>query len=300
MTPPVTVPMPGGFDYVTVDPARRRVYAAHGGAQSLLIVDADTGAVLGQVKTGEMHGVAVDPVNGHVYTGDGTAQTIDEVDPVAMKVVRSVPVPGPVDAIAYDPGTSHIYADEDDGTRVFVVDTTSFTLIKTIVVPGHKPEYLNVDPATHRVYQNISDLAEVAVIDPNSLDVASTFKTPELTGNHPLEFDAGLNVVIVGGTNGVMSVYTPDGTKKFSTDIGKRFDQCDLDRSGNHVLACAGSGGVTLIQISADKPPAIITSVTINPGVHTVGVDPKTHHVFAVWGDRSGTGSGFVQGFALK
>ncbi|MBV9737882.1 MAG: hypothetical protein JO177_06895, partial [Candidatus Eremiobacteraeota bacterium] len=80
---PQHVPVIGGFDYVTVDAAHRRVYAAHGGSRSLLVVDADSGKILGQVRVGPMSGVAVDPVTGHVFTGNGTWRNLSEVDPVS-------------------------------------------------------------------------------------------------------------------------------------------------------------------------------------------------------------------------
>ena len=115
MMPPQPVPIFSGFDYVTVDVQRRRVYAAHTGSRALLIVDADGGKVLGQVRLGPLHGVALDPQSGHVYTGDGESRSVCEVDPLAMKVVRSVALAGEPDAIAYDPANARIYANEDDG-----------------------------------------------------------------------------------------------------------------------------------------------------------------------------------------
>ncbi len=255
IAPPQPVPVFSGFDYVTVDAQRRRVYAAHGGARALLVVDADSGKVVGQVRTGPMHGVAVDPATGHVFTGNGDADTVSEVDPVALKVLRSVNVGGTIDAIAYDPGNHHIYADEDDGTHVYVVDAASFKLVKTIVVPGHKPEYLAIDPVTHDVYQNIDDLAEIAVIDPARLDVARTIQTPELQHNHPLQYDAKLGQIIVAG-GGTMSAYTPAGRKIGSIAVG-RFDQCSLDPSQD-VLACAGGGAIVRFQLHAGAAPAQI------------------------------------------
>jgi DNA-binding beta-propeller fold protein YncE len=294
IAPPQLVPVFSGFDYMTVDAQRRRVYAAHGGSRALLVVDADSGKVIGQVRVGPMAGVAVNEADGHVFTGNGSGNSVSEVDPVALKVVRSVDVPGEVDAIAYDPGYNRIYADEDDGTRIFVIDTKTFTLVKSISLPGHKPEYLAINPRTHEVYQNISDLAEVAVIDPATLTVKRTFPTPELSGNHPLQFDAAYDQIAVGGTNGVMSVYTPAGTKIAQIPV-PRFDQCTLDPT-QHILACAGSGGVTRIQLNRSAAPAIADTTAIDPGVHTTTIDPTNHRVWAVWSKRDGSGD-FVQGF---
>ncbi len=290
--PPQPVAIFSGFDYLTVDAQRRRVYAAHGGGNALLIVDAESGKVLGQVRVGRMAGDAVDPATGHVFTGNGDDDSVSEVDPIAMTVLRSVDTPGHVDAIAYDPSTSRVYADEDDGTRVFVIDTKTMTLVKSIALPGHKPELLTVDPETHDVYQNISDLAEIAVIDPASLAVKRTIATPELTGNHPLQYDPAYHTIVVGGTNGVMSSYTRDGKKLASIPV-PRFDQCSLDR-GAHLLACAGSGGITRIALHADGSLAIIDTTPVNAGVHTTAIDPVTHAVFTVWSNRDGSGD-FVQ-----
>jgi hypothetical protein len=290
--PPQAVPVYSGFDYVTVDPARRRVYAAHSGSRALLIVDADSGKVVGQVRVGPMHGVAVDPANGHVFTGNGESQTVSEVDPVAMKILRTVDVGATIDAIAYDPANRHIYADEDDGTKVVVVDAGTFTVRKTITVPGHKPEYLAVNPRTHDVYQNISDLAEIAVIDATSMAVVRTIPTPALQGNHPLQYDAELDEIVVAGTNGVMDVYRPSGKMVGQLAVG-HFDQCDLDPS-QHVLACAGDGGITRIQLERDAAPHVIDTTPVAPGVHTAAIDPVTHAVFAVWSNRDGSGD-FVE-----
>ena len=59
--PPQRVPVFSGFDYVTIDEARHRAYAAHSASKRLLIVDTSDGKVFGQVDVGPMHGLAVDP-----------------------------------------------------------------------------------------------------------------------------------------------------------------------------------------------------------------------------------------------
>ena len=286
--PPQNVPIFSGFDYVTVDAARRRVYAAHTGAKALLVVDADTGKVVGQVKTGPMHGVVVDDATGHVYTGNGTNLTVSEVDPVAQKVLRSVNLGAVIDSLAYDPANGHLYADEDEGTRMFVIDSKEMKLLKTITVPGRKPEYLAVDPQTHDVYQNLDSEAEIAVIDPASLEIKRYIKTPELTHNHPLQFDRTFRLIVVAGLNGVMSSYTPDGKKLAQIPV-PRFDQCDLDQS-QHILACGGDGGVTRVQLARDGGLRVLDTTPVGPLIHNAGIDPTTHAVFAPYATVDGSG----------
>jgi len=291
--PPQPVPVLSGFDYVTVDAERRRIYAAHTASRALLIVDADTGRVLGQVKVGPLHGVAVDPATGHVFTGDGEADTVSEIDPVAQTVLGSASVDGAVDAIAYDPGNGHIYADEDEGTRIFVVDAKTMKRIGTVALPGHKPEYLSVDPGTHDVYQNISDLSEFVVIDAKSLTVKKTVPTPDIKANHPLQFDPAYGHVIVGGQNGLLAAYDESGALVGKTAIQPRVDQCSLDRT-SHAIACAGSKTLTLLRDNPTGAPSVLGSVTVAAGAHTVGIDSATGTIWIVWAEAGGD---FVQGF---
>lgn len=295
VAPPQPVPVSGGFDYVTVDAQRRRVYAAHGGARTLLVVDADTGKVVANVRVGGApHGVAVEPIGGHVFVGDADGK-VSDVDPVGGKVVRSLDVGGPVDAMVYDSARGRIYADEDDGTKLWVIDATTFKLVGTVALPGHKPEYLAVDPVTHDVYQNIDDTAEVVVIDTSNLSVRQRIKTPELTHNHPLQYDDTYGQIVTAGANGVMSVYDRAGIKLGQVDVPKGIDQCDLDRT-SHRMSCAHGGSLTLLELQRGGAPRVLASVTVAPGVHTTAIDPKTKTLWAVWGRRDG-GESFVQAF---
>ena len=294
--PPHQVQIISHVDYVAVDAQRRRVYAAHTGSGALLVVNADSGAVLGQVQTGYLHGVAVNPTTGHVYTGDGDTGTVSEVDPNAMSVVRSVDIGHPIDAVAYDPKTMRIFADEDSGTQVFVVDAKSFKLLGSVPIPGHDLEYLAVDPDLPNLYQNIPDHNEYVVINTATLKVTKVVPTPELTDNHPLQLDESLRSIIVGGHNGVVSVYSIDGKKLSQASMPQNVDQCDLDQ-GTGVMACAGRGKIWTIQISRSAAPKLLDVIDTKHSVHTVAIDPTTHWIWAVW---SGPTGDFVQPFKEK
>jgi hypothetical protein len=287
--------MQAGFDYVTVDAQRRRVYVAHTGNESLLIVNADNGTLIGQVHTGPLHGLAVNPQTGNVYTGDGEANTVSEVDPVAMKLIGVAKVDGKVDAIAFDPVLHRIYADEDDGTRMFVVDSQTMKEVAMVPLPGHKPEYLAIDPQTHKIYQNIANLSEFVIVDASKLAVVQTVPTPDIVSNHPLQLDAALRHVYVAGRNGMLETYDLDGHRVGQTKFDGRFDQCDLD-SQRHLIYCAGGGAVTVFSDSG-QTVSIVGRQEVDPGVHTVGADPKIGAFWAVWSAKTGD---FIRGFTFK
>jgi DNA-binding beta-propeller fold protein YncE len=296
VTQPVPVSPAGGFDYVTIDSARGRVYAAHPGGGGLMIADSDTGNIIGVVPVGPMAGVAVDAATGHVFTGNGDARSVSEVDPQTQQILRTAIVDGPVDAIAYDPDLGRIYADEDDGTRVFVIDTKTFKKIATINIPGHKPEYIQVDPQTHDVYQNIASNDEIAVIDPKTLKVSRILPTPQLKNNHPLQYDADQHLLIAGGENNVLAVYDRSGKLLHQATLPGSVDQCSWEPT-HQWIACAGNGGVTLFSFDGTSDPKLLDSAKIAPRVHTTAIDPRSGTIWVVWGD---SGSAFVQGFTYR
>ena len=294
--PAEKVPVYGGFDYVVVDGPNRRVYAAHGGNNSLMIVDADTGKVTGQVHVGPLAGVALNQATGHVYTGNRASGSLSEIDPLTLKEVQRVDLPGPVDAIAYDATNERIYADEDDGTHIYVIDAKTFKHIGSINLPGHKPEYLAINNDKRELYQNIDDLNEIVVIDLNTDKIVRTIPTPVLTHNHPLQYDAAFDHLLVGGKNGVLAVYDPGGNLLNQLAIQPAVDQCTLD-PGRHLLACAGSSKITLIKDKKDGRPELVGQIDVAPGMHTVAIDPKTGDIWGVWAAADGD---WVQRFTLK
>jgi DNA-binding beta-propeller fold protein YncE len=286
--PPVRVPVFSGFDYVTVDEARHRAFAAHTRADRLLIVDTLSGAVAGQVDVGPMHGLAVDPQTGDVFTGNGTDESLSKVDPATMKVVASVSVPGRIDAIAYDPLRGRIYADQSGGGNVYVVDGKTMKLVGTILMPANDLESPVVDPKTGTFYQNLANGGGFAVIDPARMKVVSVVKTPQLQDNHALVFATGAGQLAVSGVNGLLSAYAPDGTLAGSVAVQPNIDQCSTGSKGL-LVACAGRGIVTVAALHSGEAPRVVGRLdTGHPGIHTIGIDESTNDLWVVWSDASG------------
>ena len=286
--PPQHVPIFSGFDYVAVDEQRHRAYAAHTMSRRLLVIDSVSGRVLAQVEVGPMHGVAVDPATGDVFTGDGGDDEISRVDTSVGKVVANVHVPGSVDAIAYDPIRKRIYADQAGGGSVYVVDATTMKFLGAISMPGSALESPAVDPATGIFYQNLADRSSFAIVDPALPEAPKVIPTPQLERNHPLIFSPSANQVVVGGVNGVLSAYTPDGVHVGDVRVQTDIDQCNTGSKGNLVV-CAGRGVVSVVAVRAGLAPVLLG--WLNTGahsLHTVGIDETTNDIWVVYTDARG------------
>src|SRR5262245_59197618 len=83
------IPGVGGFDYVTLDDAARRIYVSH--ATQVEVLDADSGNVVGVIPdTPGVHGVAIAAAFKHGFTSNGRENKISMFDPSTLKVIKKI------------------------------------------------------------------------------------------------------------------------------------------------------------------------------------------------------------------
>ena len=98
----------GGWDYVAMDSANRRLYVSHG--TSVEVVDPDAGKVVGTIS--ELHGVhgiaiATDLNKGFITNGQSNSVTIFDLKTLA-KIGEPAAGKNP-DAVCYEPKTKRIF-----------------------------------------------------------------------------------------------------------------------------------------------------------------------------------------------
>jgi DNA-binding beta-propeller fold protein YncE len=285
---PVGVPEPlriaGPFAALTIDAVRRRVFAA--GVRTLAIVDADTGKLVATIRLGGVLSLAVEPLGGHVFAGTGDGR-ISEVDPDRKVVVRSLAGNGPVDLLLYDSATGRLYAG-GAGASLLTIDARTFVPVGSLALPGAAPAGAAADPITSELYVGFAGLAEIAIVDPHRGAVRTTFPT---AGGQTaaVRFDDAFGEIVVAATGGDVAVYDRAGTPEGSVAIPGGIVACDLD-TGDHLLACTGSGGLTFVQLQRDAAPRIAGHVD-ETGTARVVLDEQTHEALAVAANTGASGS---------
>jgi hypothetical protein len=145
----ITIGGPGGWDYITVDPAAHRIYVSH--ATKIVVADTNSGAIVGEIAdTPGVHGIAVAPDLGLGYTSNGRDNTSTIVDLKTLKPVMKVMTGGNPDAIFYERGRHEVYTFNGQGQSATVFDAKSGNVIATIPLMG-KPEApaFDADTAGH-------------------------------------------------------------------------------------------------------------------------------------------------------
>src|ERR1700747_2961117 len=90
----------GGWDYLTVDSAARRLYVSH--ATHVVVVDLDANKVVGDIPdTPGVHGIAIAPELGKGFISNGRGGNVTVFDLKTLKASGTVPTGENPDAIRY-------------------------------------------------------------------------------------------------------------------------------------------------------------------------------------------------------
>ena len=156
------VPGNGGFDYVTIDSAARRLYLAHG--TQVDVIDPDTGKLIGTIAdTPGVHGVALATEFKHGFTSNGRENKVSMFDPTTLQLINKIEVGKGPDGIYYDPGTKRVFTNNHGSHDITAIDAKTGAVVGTIKVEGDGESAVVADGV---VYVNLEDTNEVVVFDP--------------------------------------------------------------------------------------------------------------------------------------
>src|SRR5262244_1604056 len=176
----------GGWDYLTVDSAARRLYVSHG--THVAVVDLDTNKVVGDIPdTPGVHGIAIAPELGKGFISNGRGGNVTVFDLKTLKASGTVPTGENPDAIRYDAGSSRVFAFNGRSKSATVIDAKSDKVVATLPLPG-KPEFSVADGKGH-IYVNIEDTNEIVEIDSNKPAVNKKYSLSPCDGPSGLAID---------------------------------------------------------------------------------------------------------------
>jgi len=275
-----TVPVPGdgGWDYLLVDDAARRVYVSHG--DQVEVLDADTYEVKGKVAdTKGVHGIALAPGLGRGFTSNGKTATVTIFDLNNLKNLGEVKTGKNPDAIVYDPATKRVFAFNGGDKTATVIDAATGTVVGTIELGG-RPEYAAVDGAGN-VFVNLEDKGTLVKIDAQKLMVLERW--PLAPGETPasLAIDPKSHRLFVGCRNKLLVVVNAESGKVVAKQpIGTRVDATAFDPEAKLIFCSNGDGTVTVIHDDGADSYSVVETIKTKVGSRTMALDRKTHRLF--------------------
>jgi DNA-binding beta-propeller fold protein YncE len=291
----------GGWDYVTVDSAARRVYIPR--STHILVIDADSGKQIADIQgMNGLHGVAVAPefnrgfVTGNKTEQEGTVYVFDLKTLMLASSMKSNSID--TDSLIYDPFTKRVYVNNGDGMNLTVVDAATAKVAGTMAFNAN-PEAAAAD-GKGSIFQDYEDKGQVVEYDAMKLTIKNKWPTTGCDSPVGMAMDRANRRLYVGcrgkgpTTPGVLIVMNADNGKVVaSMPIGIGVDGNVFDpETGNVFATCRDSGdgktGATYI-FHADSPDKLSLVATVKTiyGARTVALDSKTHHVFSIGTEKN-------------
>jgi hypothetical protein len=267
----------GGWDYLTVDSAARRLYVSH--ATHVVVVDLDTNKVVGDIPdTPGVHGIAVAPELGKGFVSSGRVNSVTVFDLKTLKTIATVATGENPDAIRYDAGSARVFAFNGRSKNATAIDAKAVSVAATIALPG-KPEFSIADGKGH-VYVNIEDTSEIVEIDAAKASVVKKYSLSPCVEPSGLAFDAKNRRLISVCSNRLMAISDPDAGKVLATPaIGAGSDGAAFDPGTGYAFSSNGDGTLTVVQQTAGKWD-VVENIATERGARTIAVDEKTHKVY--------------------
>jgi len=273
----ISVSGQGGWDYLTVDDAARRLYVSHG--TKVEILNLDSGESLGSIPTMGVHGIALAPEFNHGFISDGKANTVLMFDLKTMKVLSEIATAKDPDGIIYDDATKRVFAFNGDANKATAIDAATGKVAGTIDLGGG-PEFAAADGNGY-VFDNLEDESQVLKINSRELKVEQRWPTAPCSSPSSMAMDRANRRLFVGCRSKVMAVIDADSGQVITTlPIGDHVDATAFDPESKLIFNSNGEGTITVIHQDSPDKYSVVETVKTAPRAKTMALDPKTHRLF--------------------
>lgn len=273
------VPGNGGFDYLMIDSAARRLYVSHG--TQVDVLNPDNGKLIGTIPdTPGVHGIAIAPDFKHGFTSNGRENKVSMFDPATLELIKKIDVGKGPDGIYYEPASKRVFTNNHGSHDITAIDAKTGEVIGTVKAEGDGEQA--VIGSDGLIYVNSENTSEVVVFDPKSLEVKKRFpisvaKTP--TG---LAYDAKTKRLFIGCRAEPKMVVMDAVTGKIinSFPIGRGVDYAGFDPQANLIFFSCGDGTLNIFHEKSSDQYEDAGAVKTQPSAKTMAFDPKTKKIF--------------------
>jgi DNA-binding beta-propeller fold protein YncE len=270
----------GGWDYLTFDPARHRLFIAR--STRVMVVDLASGQLSAEiVNTPGVHGVALVPDAGQGYASNGRESTVTVFDLKDLHEIARIKVGDTPDAIVYDPFSKRVFTFNAKSKDTTAIDAATGKIAGTIPLGG-KPEFSVSDGKGH-MYVNNEDKSEIVEFDPQALKETHRWKLTGCESPSGLAMDRKNRRLFAGCDNKKMAVMNADTGAVITTlAIGDGVDANAFDPETMLAFSSNGEGNLTVVHEDSPDKFTVVESVPTEKGARTMALDPETHKVYVV------------------
>jgi DNA-binding beta-propeller fold protein YncE len=272
------IPSLGGWDYITVDGANKRVYVSHGTQVNVI---STTGDSIGYIpKTTGVHGIALVQDLNKGFTSNGRSNSITVFDLKTLTATGEIALTAKnPDAIFYDDFSKKIITCNGGSHDLSFVDPVTEKTVATVQL-SEKLETA-VSDGKGKIFVNGEDNSTVHVIDATTFKEIANYKIDGGTSPSGLDIDRKTNRLFIAcGDSKTMVIMDASNGKTVGTFPIGRTDGLVFDPALKLAYASNGEGNISVVrEVNADKFE-FVENIPTEPGARTIGIDLVTHHLF--------------------
>ena len=273
-----SVPGNGGWDYINIDSATRRLYLSHG--TEVNVVDADNGKLIGTIPdTPGVHGAIAVTEFKHGFTSNGRENKVSMFDTDSLALIKKIDVGKGPDGIYFDPGTKRVFTNNHGTHDISAIDAKTGNVIGTVDAKGDGEMAVVTDGL---IYVNLEDTNEVITFDPKSLTVKNRFPIGVAKGPTGLAYDAKTKRLFIGCNNEPKMVVMDATSGKVinSFPIGRGVDYGGFDPQAKLIFFSCGEGVLSIYHEKSPDEYEDMGAVKTQARARTMAFDPKTKKIF--------------------
>jgi DNA-binding beta-propeller fold protein YncE len=246
----ISVPgIQGGFNHMTVDAVRHRLFAAAPTNTTLEVIDLQTGKSLRSLPGEKPAAARYAPELDQLYVSRGQHLVI--YDGKTLEVTKSIDLQSNLDELQYDPQTKQLYVGcmSAEKPGIAVISIPDGTL-QGLIPLAAKPQGFAVELDGNRIFANIPNAKQIAVLDRKGRAALPGWDLQEFQGNSPIALDEAHHRLFVGSRNParLVVINTDTGRIVTSVDINKDTDDLFYDSDHRRIYVSCGEGFVDIIQ----------------------------------------------------
>jgi len=256
-------PIAGRIDHLAIDLARKRLFVAELGADSVAVVDLERRAVLHTVRgLSEPQGVGYLAATDTLYVangGDGLVRLFSGRD---FAPAGEIALDRDADNLRTDDLAARVYVGHGGGGigslvgggggGIAVIDAGSH-LIADIKLPAH-PESFQIDPAVRRIYVNLPDAGRVGAVDLATAKLVAVWPLRAAHANFPMALDRDNGRILIGTWRPPkLMALTPDGAVAAIAPLCADADDAFVDTKRSRVYVSCGEGVIDIFSADAAR-----------------------------------------------
>jgi DNA-binding beta-propeller fold protein YncE len=264
----------GGWDYISVDSAAKRIYVSH--SKQVEVLDEESGKSVGVIPdTPGVHGIAIASDLKRGFTLNGGDASVTIFDTETLKTIKKVKVNDP-DFILYDPFSKRVFPMNE---KITVLDAATGETAGELDLGGDPESAVSDGKGT--AYVNLADKGSIAVVDVQALKVTKTYPIDHCLSPHSLAFDPQSQRLFVGCRDSSLAVLDAlTGKVVAHQQTCSGVDAGGFDPDHKFIFISCSEGVITIVHELSPDYYELVDTVKTQLWARTMALDPITKKIY--------------------